>query len=167
IRVSQPTPRATQANPVNTTTTTNVSVTPVNTNPITTTTTTTNAASTTQGNNGIAVSGETIQPLDENKLPPSVQDEKGVIFKVQIGAFNEDVPLAIANKFLRIAKMGIKNYEDEQGRTVYTVGVYANYEDAAKAKALVVEQGITDAFIIAFSDGKKISIDEAKQLLNK
>ncbi|MCC6838441.1 MAG: hypothetical protein IT234_07895, partial [Bacteroidia bacterium] len=170
IRVSQPTPGATESNPVNTSTTTDVSLTPVNTNPTTTTTnnnTTTNTANTVPDNNGIAVSGETIQPLDENKLPPSVQEEKGVIFKVQIGAFNEEVPLSIANKFLRIAKMGVKNYEDEQGRTVYTVGVYANYEDAAKAKALVVEQGIIDAFIIAFSDGKKISIDEAKQLLNK
>jgi hypothetical protein len=30
-----------------------------------------------------------------------------------------------------------------------------------------VSQGITDAFIVAYSDGKKITIDEAKQLLNK
>ncbi|MBL7888461.1 MAG: PD40 domain-containing protein [Bacteroidia bacterium] len=177
VSASQPTPRATQPAPVNNSPAVNTPTneTPVNTTPTptntptttTTTATTPSVANTTSNNNGIAVSGETIQPLDENKLPPSVQDEKGVIFKVQIGAFNEDVPLSIANKFLRIAKMGVKNYEDEQGRTVYTVGVYANYEDAAKAKALVVEQGITDAFIIAFSDGKKISIDEAKQLLNK
>ncbi|MBN8697073.1 MAG: PD40 domain-containing protein [Bacteroidetes bacterium] len=166
VSASQPAPRAPQPSPVNTTpvVSNTVATTPANT---TTTATTPSVANTTPNNNGIAVSGETIQPLDENKLPPSVQDEKGVIFKVQIGAFNEDVPLPIANKFLRIAKMGVKNFEDEQGRTVYTVGVYANYEDAAKAKALVVEQGITDAFIIAFSDGKKISIDEAKQLLTK
>jgi hypothetical protein len=116
---------------------------------------------------GIPVAGETIEPLNMNNVPASVTDEKGVVFKIQIGAFNEEVPLAIANKFLRIARMGVKNYEDERGLTVYTVGAYANYEDANKAKAAVVSQGITDAFIVAYSDGKKITIDEAKQLLNK
>ncbi|MBK7183655.1 MAG: PD40 domain-containing protein [Bacteroidetes bacterium] len=116
---------------------------------------------------GIPVAGETIEPLNMNNVPASVTDEKGVVFKIQIGAFNEEVPLAIANKFLRIARMGVKNYEDERGLTVYTVGAYSNYEDANKAKAAVVSQGITDAFIVAYSDGKKITIDEAKQLLNK
>ncbi len=170
VSASQPAPRVTPPTPVNNNPVVN---TPSNPTPSTTNTTTTpsttapSVTNTTPSNNGIAVKGETIQPLDENKLPPSVQDEKGVVYKVQIGAFNEDVPLAIANKFLRIAKMGVKNYEDEQGRTVYTVGAYSNYDDAAKAKSLVVEQGITDAFIIAFSDGKKISMDEAKQLQNK
>ncbi len=116
---------------------------------------------------GIPVAGETIEPLNMNNVPASVTDEKGVVFKIQIGAFNEEVPLPIANKFLRIARMGVKNYEDERGLTVYTVGAYSNYEDANKAKAAVVSQGITDAFIVAYSDGKKITIDEAKQLLNK
>jgi hypothetical protein len=63
--------------------------------------------------------------------------------------------------------INFKNYEDERGLTVYTVGAYANYEDANKAKAAVVSQGITDAFIVAYRDGNKITIDEAKQLLNK
>jgi hypothetical protein len=126
---------------------------PVVTQPVTTT--------------GIPVASETIEPLNMNNVPASVTDEKGVVFKIQIGAFNEEVPLPIANKFLRIARMGVKNYEDERGLTVYTVGAYSNYEDANKAKAAVVSQGITDAFIVAYSDGKKITIDEAKQLLNK
>jgi hypothetical protein len=135
--------------------------TPEPTQPVVTqpTVTTTNA--------GIPIASETIEPLNMNNVPASVTDEKGVVFKIQIGAFNEEVPLPIANKFLRIARMGVKNYEDERGLTVYTVGAYANYEDANKAKAAVVSQGITDAFIVAFSDGKKITIDEAKQLLNK
>ncbi len=91
--------------------------------------------------------------------------EPGIVFKVQIGAFNQEVPLDIANKFLKISKKGIKNYKDEQGLTIYTVGKYATYEEADKARQEVVTAaGLTDAFIVAYSDGKKIPVDEAQKL---
>jgi hypothetical protein len=90
--------------------------------------------------------------------------EPGVIFKVQIGAFNQEVPLDIANKFLKIAKKGIKNYKDENGLTIYTVGKYATYEEADKSRQEVAAEGLPDAFIVAYSDGKKIPVDEAQKL---
>lgn len=93
--------------------------------------------------------------------------DSGVVFKVQIGAFKDEVPIDIANKFLKIAGKGIKNYKDEAGLTIYTVGTFKTYDDAVKAKGEVAAEGITDAFIVAYNDGKKISVDEANQLINK
>lgn len=101
------------------------------------------------------------------KQSVAVTDETGIVFKVQIGAFNEEVPLDIANTFLKIAKKGIKNYKDEKGLTIYTVGKYKSYEEADKSKQEVVAEGVTGAFVVAYSDGKKISVEEAQKLLGK
>jgi hypothetical protein len=90
--------------------------------------------------------------------------EPGIVFKVQIGAFNQEVPLDIANKFLKIAKKGIKNYKDESGLTIYTVGKYKTYEEADKSRQEVAAEGLPDAFIVAYSDGKKIPVDAAQKL---
>ena len=92
--------------------------------------------------------------------------DSGIVFKVQIGAFKEEVPLAIANKFLKIARMGVKNYKDANGLTIYTVGTFKSYAEANSVKAdVVATANITDAFIVAYKDGIKISVEEAKTLI--
>lgn len=91
--------------------------------------------------------------------------DSGLVYKVQIGAFKDEVPLAIANKFLKIADKGIKNYKDENGLTIYTVGKYTSYEAAAASKAeIILDSNVIDAFIVAYLDGKKISIDQARKM---
>ena len=102
--------------------------------------------------------------IDQNNTQPL---ESGVVYKVQIGAFSNEVPLQIANKFLSIANEGIKNYKDEKGLTIYTIGSFKSYDEAATIKLKVAGEGIPDAFIVAYNNGKKISIDEAKTLINK
>ena len=99
--------------------------------------------------------------------PQTREIEPGIVFKVQIGAFNEEVPLETANKFLKISKKGIKNYKDEKGTTIYTVGNYATYEEADRSRQEVASEGLPDAFIVAYSDGKKISVEEAQKLTGK
>ena len=96
------------------------------------------------------------------------QIDSGVIFKVQIGAFKDEVPLVIANKFLKLANRGVKNYKDANGLTIYTVGNFRSYEEAGTAKVEIsAVANITDAFIVAYKDGLKISVDEAKTLFGK
>ena len=48
--------------------------------------------------------------------------DTGIVYKVQIGAFRDEIPTEIANKFIRIAKQGIKSVRGEDGLTVYSVG---------------------------------------------
>ncbi|HEY6160033.1 MAG TPA: hypothetical protein VI112_02390, partial [Bacteroidia bacterium] len=99
--------------------------------------------------------------------PNTAVTDTGIVFKVQIGAFKDEVPIDIANKFIRIHEQGIKNFEDADGLTVYTVGSFLSYDDAAKTKEDVAGQGITDAFVIAFKDGKKITVEDAKKELGQ
>jgi hypothetical protein len=106
-------------------------------------------------------------PVTPKPATQVAEPETGIVFKVQIGAFNEEVPLDIANKFLRISKKGIKNYKDEKGLTIYTVGKYSTYEEADKSRQEVAGEGLPDAFVVAFSDGRKISVEEAQKLTGK
>lgn len=108
-----------------------------------------------------------VKDLTPFKVIPMTIDS-GIVFKVQIGAFKNEVPLEIANKFFKIAKKGIRNYTDADGLTIYSVEPYRTYEEASASKAEIVENaGIVDAFIVAYKDGVKISVEEAKVYIKK
>ena len=92
----------------------------------------------------------------------NVKADTGVVFKVQIGAFKEQVPIEIANKFLLFARRGVSSYKDENGNTVFTIGHVKNYADAQFLKEEAVAKGIPDAFILSFKDGKKIPVSDAR-----
>jgi cell division protein FtsN len=86
-----------------------------------------------------------------------------IVYKVQLGAFKNEVPVEIMNKYLTIADKGIANFKSG-ALTIYTVG---NYKEASAAEAVkleVIAMGITDAFVIALNNGEKISLEEAKKL---
>ena len=142
------------------------------TNPVATTPVETVVTTPSTNTNPIPASIITALPVVSDQVKSAaeasnvMQIDSGIVFKVQIGAFKEEVPLEIANKFLKIAKKGVKNYKDQNGLTIYTVGTYKTYAEASTVRAEVVaEAGITDAFIVAYKDGAKISIDEARALM--
>lgn len=133
-------------------------------------TNTANTASNTTTNNTTnnTTNTNTSNTANTSSQPNPMPIEDGVVFKVQIGAFREEVPLEIANKFLKIAKKGIKNYKDDNGLTIYSVGSYKSYDEALTIKnEVIAEADIKDAFIVAYNNGKKISVEEAKQLTEK
>ena len=86
-----------------------------------------------------------------------------VAFKIQLGAFRFEVPLDIVNKFLKISKLGVENYVDINGLTIFTAGDFKSYDDANKVKQELVADSFKDAFVVAYRNGKKISMDEAKK----
>jgi hypothetical protein len=102
--------------------------------------------------------------INKEATPSNTEaDNSGIIYKIQIGAFNDEVPLEIANKFIKIASKGIKTYKDNNGLTVYTVGNLKTYEEANSLKSEVVAESLPDAFIIAFRNGEKIPVEEARK----
>lgn len=108
-----------------------------------------------------------VQPQGANPVPnvtntkPNVP-ETGLFFSVQLGAYREVVPVAMANRFLVFASRGVSIYKDANtGLTVYQVGALNTYAEAAALKAEAVSSGITDAFIVAWNDGKMIGVEEA------
>jgi hypothetical protein len=98
-----------------------------------------------------------------NTPPPSNNVAVNIVYKVQLGAFRKDVPVEIMNKYLTIADKGIANFKTGD-LTIYTVGSYNDATAAENVKSEVIAKGITDAFVIAFNNGEKISLEEAKKL---
>ena len=97
----------------------------------------------------------------------AVQEEKSpikVIYKVQIGAYSQNVPVEAVNAMIDMAGYGIENFKNENGLTIYTVGNFDNYIAAEKKCKEVAEKGLKDAFVTAYLDGKKITLNEAKKI---
>lgn len=86
------------------------------------------------------------------------------VFKVQIGAFRETIPSEIAKIYLQLE--GIEE-RIENGITCLFAGNFNSYEDAEKKKTAIMEIGIHDAFIVAYSGNKKIDVKLARGFYKK
>ena len=79
---------------------------------------------------------------------------KGVVFKVQIGAFkNKD----LAKYF---AQNGSFDGEVDNSMQQYTLGTFQNYWEADKFKKYLREMGVKDAWIVAYKDGQRVPLKE-------
>jgi type IX secretion system PorP/SprF family membrane protein len=78
-------------------------------------------------------------------------------FRIQLGAFKEEVPLDIANRLLKVNAERIENMTDSNGNTIYTVGNYKTHDEAISLKNKMIEEGFTDAFIVKVSAGSLVA----------
>ena len=93
-------------------------------------------------------------------------NDNGITFKVQIGAYRNQVPANIADTWLKVKTWPIK-YAQVNDLYLYTVGSFSEARFAKALKAEVIALGITDAFVTVFKDGKKLYGVEAAQYLNR
>jgi hypothetical protein len=117
------------------------SVTPVNT-------------STTNGiqpfSNGV-ISDPTPTPENGVKLTT-----EGVVYKVQIGAYSKEVPSKVAQSWMKVQTWPVRNYTNDKGLFIYTIGSYGDFSNAKKLLNEALGVGIKDAFITVFKDGKRV-----------
>lgn len=116
------------------------------------------SSNTTQTNNlNSAKQPVTVQGLGTTSNMANIDKSKPV-YKVQIGAFKEEVPIEIAVIYMKLAPKGINYRLREDGFTVYTVGATNSLEEANRLKQEVINEGITDAFLVAFENDKQVPI---------
>jgi len=95
----------------------------------------------------------------------SSDDKTGIEFKVQLGAFAKDVPIEVVNKLLELVTgNGLEHGKNDEGLTVFTTGHFKDFRSADDYKSSLVENGIKDAFVVAFQHGNKISVTKAIEL---
>lgn len=93
-------------------------------------------------------------------------DDTGISFKVQIGAYKNQVPNDVASKFLNIKTWPVQNVVIN-GLYIYTIGNFSGLEFAKKLKEEAISIGIQDAYITVYKDGKKLYGAESLQYLNR
>ena len=96
--------------------------------------------------------------LKENPPAPAVNPmdfSKGVVFKVQIGAFkNKDLTKYFDNN------PNFGGEATDKGEQRFTIGVFRDYWDADKFKKYMREMGVKDAWIVPFKDGQRVEIKD-------
>jgi hypothetical protein len=111
------------------------------------------------------------QPVSENTNANSTVDnssstEKGIVYKIQIGAYRKQANKEVKNKFSRI-----KNYKIDTQQInelfVYSAGAFIDMNAARPALESVKQLGIADAFICVYRDGKKLYGEEAAKLMGR
>jgi hypothetical protein len=94
--------------------------------------------------------------LKESPAPANPMDfSKGVIFKVQIGAFkNKDLQKYFENN----PNFGGEVKENEPQKI--TIGIFRDYWEADKFKKYMREMGVKDAWIVPYRDGERVEIKD-------
>jgi hypothetical protein len=93
---------------------------------------------------------------DSRPIPIDMEMPKGVYYKVQIGAFRNDIPQNLYDQFAPISGERLNS-----GITRYTAGFFVQFDNAKQVKQQIRAMGYNDAFIVAYRDGKRIPLYEA------
>jgi len=94
-------------------------------------------------------------------IPINVPLPEGLVFKVQIGAFRNAIR---QNLFKGIQP--ITGEKTAAGLTRYVAGVFKDVKGAQNAQGKIKDLGFKDAFVVAFYNGKRISLSEAEAVLS-
>jgi hypothetical protein len=108
------------------------------------------------------------QPVKEEKSVPVVTStpsaEKGVTYKVQVGAGHQNVSKNyFASKFSLSDAVSTESHE---GWIKYLVGKFTEYKQA-RDKRNDVRNNIKNAFVTAYNQGKRITVQEALMISNQ
>ncbi len=89
-----------------------------------------------------------------------VNENKGIVFKVQLGAFS--------NKDLKQYDNS-PNFSAENGNGLqkYTIGVFRDYYQADKFKKYLREMGVKDAWVVSYRDGQRVPIKEVLESVKR
>ncbi|WP_319478875.1 SPOR domain-containing protein [uncultured Draconibacterium sp.] len=105
-----------------------------------------------------------------NRVTSSETDdttEDELIYKIQLGAYSRGLPAYVKRLFDKLSYIRkIENYTDENGIVVYTTGNLTSYDDAVKMQEQVRREGVEDAYVVPYFNGKRITLSEAKEIEN-
>lgn len=98
------------------------------------------------------------EPVDV-RVPIGSSMPMGLVYRVQVGAFRKPLKATLFNEFTPVTGEQIKS-----GITRYISGYFGSILNASQAKKQIRGLGYKDAFIVAYCDGKRITIAEARRL---
>lgn len=83
---------------------------------------------------------------------------KGSIkYAVQVGVFRDKITMKETKTYLKVP--GIREVRDNKLIYLYS-GNFNNYKNASEYKAELIKEKVPDAFVVAFLNGKRVSVSE-------
>lgn len=99
-------------------------------------------------------------PVTRNRMPVQV------LFKIQIGSVSK--PLGINHPLLKNVSGKIEKATGKDGMIRYYSGIFESYEEARSFLSIIKSKGGNEgAFVVAFKNGKQITVYEAKKLVEE
>jgi hypothetical protein len=98
---------------------------------------------------------------DSNKpipIDPAMPD--GLIFQVQVGAYRNPIPQDLFGPYAPIMGQKLAN-----GITRYRAGLFKKYAEALQARNEIRTKGYSDAFVVVYVDGEKLTGEQAREIL--
>lgn len=97
---------------------------------------------------------------EANPIPVGVKNPSGLTYRVQIGAFARPIPQDLFKEFNPVSgeKIGNTNI------TRYMAGFFNSSESVVEARQSIRALGYSDAFVVAYCDGERITFGEARRL---
>jgi hypothetical protein len=90
----------------------------------------------------------------------AVESLKALFFTVQVGVYNKPIKQEQLPGFIELFTS-----KSAKGQIRYSSGKFQSVEDVKTRRKEAVEKGVADAFIVAYYQGKRITIAEANQLI--
>ena len=94
----------------------------------------------------------------------STRANQGLLFKVQIAAYKTKVSIAGDPMLNQLSSFGVDFTATSSGLFLYTAGSFILKKEADELRNELINLGISDAFVVAFNGGKKISIAQADKI---
>jgi hypothetical protein len=88
-----------------------------------------------------------------------------IVYKIQIGAFKGKIPDSSNSMIKKLSVLRkVENYTDEKGVKIYTTGNLKTHQEALTLQTQVKQEGVKNPVIVAFQNGKKIAVEEARKI---
>lgn len=94
----------------------------------------------------------------EEPIPVDMPMPTGVVYKVQVGAFRNQLPLEAFSDMAPVVGENAGN-----GLVRYTAGMFTTAEGARDAGTKVRARGYRDAFVVAYVDGQRVPLRQAME----
>lgn len=94
--------------------------------------------------------------IKDNKniiTPPATGDAKGVIFRVQLGAYSKKLSTSLFKDAGQLIEL-----KTEEGLYKYMSGSHTTVQEAIKLRDELLKKGYKGAFVVAYKDGKRVPL---------
>jgi len=98
----------------------------------------------------------------DNPIPVDPVMPEGLIFQVQVGAYRNPIPQDLFGAYAPIMGQKLDN-----GITRYRAGLFKKYDEATEAKNEIIAKGYSDAFVVVYVNGEKLTGDQAREILEE
>jgi hypothetical protein len=105
------------------------------------------------------------EPSTLRQEPVAQGGAAGVSYSVQIAAFSRMLPVSYFQETFKLS--ATINTEQHNGLNKYTTGSFSSYQAARDNRNQVRTTGISDAFVIAYNNGKRITVQEALMITSQ